>query len=233
MSTILHIKLLGDFSLIYGDTPVTTLNTGRSQALLAYLVLHSYTPQPRQRVAFQLWADSTDTQARANLRKELSYLRRALPDADQFLLIDVKTLQWHLQAPFTLDVLLFEQAVKKALQTTDVQTRRSTLEQAIELYRGDLLPDCTDEWILPERERFQQLRVQALEQLIALLQDEQDYRTAIRYAKDLLRIDGLNEATYCTLIRLYGLSGDRANALQIYHRCMTELREELGIDPSP
>ncbi|MBD2054661.1 AAA family ATPase, partial [Oculatella sp. FACHB-28] len=27
--------------------------------------------------------------------------------------------------------------------------------------------------------------------------------------------------------------GDRANALQIYHRCMSVLREELGVDPSP
>lgn len=33
-------------------------------------------------------------------------------------------------------------------------------------------------------------------------------------------------------MRLHRLSGDRANALQMYHRCMTMLREELGVDPS-
>lgn len=71
----------------------------------------------------------------------------------------------------------------------------------------------------------------ALEQLIQLAEAQQDYREALDYAQRLLRLDTFNEATYCTLMWLYGLSGDRANALQVYHRCMTVLREELGVDP--
>ncbi|MBD2448926.1 NACHT domain-containing protein [Nostoc sp. FACHB-152] len=34
-------------------------------------------------------------------------------------------------------------------------------------------------------------------------------------------------------MRLYSLLGDRATALRVYHRCMTLLQEELGVDPSP
>jgi predicted ATPase len=48
----------------------------------------------------------------------------------------------------------------------------------------------------------------------------------------MLRVDALNEVAYVNLMRLYGLQGDRAKALQVYHQCMTVLREELGVDPS-
>jgi DNA-binding SARP family transcriptional activator len=222
MSLILTIKLLGGFSLAYGEQPVGGINTPRSQALLSYLVLHHHTPQSRQQLAFHLWPDSTDMQARTNLRKELYNLRQNLPNADRFLRAEPKTLQWLPTFPFTLDVWEFETAVKKG-----------DLEPAIALYRGELLPNCEDEWVLSERERLQQVYVRALEQLIERFKEQQDYRLALNYAQQLLRLDALNESTYCLLMRLHHLSGDRANALQVYHRCMTALREELGIDPSP
>jgi DNA-binding SARP family transcriptional activator/predicted ATPase len=231
MPLTLQVKLLGEWSMTYDDRAVVEINTARSQALLAYLILYRHAPQPRQRLAFHLWADSTETQARTNLRKELSYLRRNLPQADQFLLVESKTLQWSPTAPFVTDLVEFENALVAA-EASDGKTAQSWLKQAIALYKGELLPGCEDEWILPERERLQQRYTHALEQLVDNLEAQQDYRAALGYAQQLLRVDGLNEATYCTLMRLYQGSGDRANALQVYHRCMTVLREELGVDPS-
>ncbi|NJR40735.1 MAG: hypothetical protein HC781_20260 [Leptolyngbyaceae cyanobacterium CSU_1_4] len=232
MPTILKARLLGDFALSYDHEPIQGTFTERSQALLTYLLLNRHMPQPRQRLAFHLWSNSADTQARTNLRKELSYLRRVLPNADQILQVDAKTMQWQPSLSFTLDVAQFEEAVKAAVKEAPALSKKY-LEQALELYRGNLLPDCDDEWILPERERLQQMYIGALEQLIKLLKEQQDYRLALNYAQQLLRVDTLNESNYCTLMRLYSLMGDRANALQVYHRCMMTLREELGINPSP
>lgn len=236
MSSILQARLLGEFFLTCDDSPLKGAITERSQALLAYLLLNRYMPQPRSRLAFYLWPESTETQARTNLRKELSYLRRALPNADQWLLIDAKTLQWHPNVTLTLDVAQFEEALRVAHSDSGSSSSRNTaqaaLEQALSLYRGELWPECDDEWLVPERERLQQMHINALEHFIDLLQEQRNYRSALNYAQQLLRIAPLNEATYCTLMRLYGLVGDRANALQIYHRCMTMLREELGVDPS-
>lgn len=62
------------------------IGSDRQQALLAYLLLHRRTPQPRQRLAFHLWPDSTESQSRSNLRKALSHLRQALPEPDTVLL---------------------------------------------------------------------------------------------------------------------------------------------------
>lgn len=231
VDTWLNVRLLGGFLLSEGDRPIS-LTSGRSQLLLAYLVLYSHTPQSRQRLAFLLWPDSTDSQARTNLRKELSGLRRVLPNADDCLSVDSKTLQWRANAPVTLDVAEFESAVRTAEQSPETQSRQTHLERALELYRGDFLPDYQDDWVVLERERLRQLQNRTLTLLIALLEEQRNYSAALTHAQHLLRLDDLNEAAYCTLMRLYGASGDRASALQLYHQCMTTLREEMGVEPS-
>src|SRR5688500_7047979 len=85
---MLQIELLGDFHLRFDGEPVTSLYQARQQSLLAYLLLHRQAPQPRQHMAFCLWPDSTEAQAKTNLRRELHHLRRLLPHADQFLAVD-------------------------------------------------------------------------------------------------------------------------------------------------
>jgi len=90
---VLHITLLGEFRLDFGDTPVTVVNAPRLQSLLAFLLLHRAAPQPRQHLAFLLWPDSTEAQARTNLRKHLHHLRRALPNLDRFLHSDTQALR--------------------------------------------------------------------------------------------------------------------------------------------
>lgn len=226
-----HIQLLGGFALTYDDRPVTDLHLGRSQRLLAYLILHRATAQPRQRLAFQLWPDSIDTQARTNLRKVLSHLRQTWREADQLLLINPQSIQWSPRADCVPDIVAFETLVNTAEQTTNAATCQGCWEKAIQLYQGDLLPDCDDDWLVPERERLRQLQQRSLEQLTHQLEQQQTYAPAITYAQQMLRLDGLNEAAYCTLMRLYHRTGDRANALQTYHQCLTVLRDELGVDP--
>ena len=219
MAPVLHIRLLGDCSLCYDGAPAVT---GASippacSRLLAYLLLHRDAPQSRSHVAFQFWPDSTEAQAHSNLRTLLHRLRRALPDADQFLSVEGQTVQWRQDAPYTLDVAGFEQAGEPSRSGRGRAAQRAALEQAIELYGGDLLPSCYDDWILPERERLHQAYIRAMEQLIQLLEEGREYDQAIRYAQRLLRHDPLHEAGYRRLMRLRALSGDRAGALRVYH----------------
>ena len=236
MEPTLHLRLLGDFSLIYCDRQVTNLNTTRLRSLLTYLVLHRDVPQQRQRLAFLFWPDTTEAQARNNLRQLLHLLRQAFPPVEQFLSADTHMLHWHPVTPFHLDVAEFEQALTLA----DAATRQHNqhvlqvaLEQADNLYHGDLLPDCYDEWILPERERLRQRHRQALEHLLHLFEVQGDTVAAIRSAQRLIARDPLSEDLYRRLMRLFALNNDRASALHVYHTCVTTLQREMGVDPDP
>src|ERR1700692_3422880 len=106
----LHIRLLGDFRLLYSGQQVTSLNTTRLRSLLAYLVLHRDVPQQRQHLAFLFWPDTTEAQARNNLRQLLHQWRQAFPAVEQYLSADTHMLHWHTDRPFHLDVAEFEQA---------------------------------------------------------------------------------------------------------------------------
>ncbi len=236
VSPTLRIGLLGGFSLVSGDEPVTSVDKGRLQSLLAYLLLHRHAPQPRERLAFLLWPDTTEKQARTNLRRELHHLRRALPLADRFLRVDPRALQWRADSPFLLDVAEFEDAVDRADgadETGDAAALRTHLSEAADLYRGDLLPSCYERWIDAERERLRRACGRVLDRLIRACEDGRDHPAAIRHAERLVSHDPLRESSYARLIGLHVAAGDRAAALRVYAECEAVLERELGIEPGP
>jgi DNA-binding SARP family transcriptional activator/predicted ATPase len=234
----LHIRLLGTFQIRYHDAPVTAIYQPRQQSLLAYLILRCSTagPQPRRQIAYTLWPDTTEEQAFTNLRRELHHLRQALPEAEHLLHAEARSLGWRAGAAFKVDVTVFEEHLARAQEAA--QTSRSaeeprSLEQAVESYGGDLLPDCYDDWIQEDRERLHQSFQHALERLILLLEEERQYAAAIGYAERLLRSDRFHEAAHRQLMRLHLLNGDRPSALRTYHTCSAMLARELGVEPSP
>lgn len=233
-SITLHVSLLGEFKLQFEETAVPALDS-RCQTLLAYLILHRDTVHTRQHIAFQFWPDSTESQARTNLRNLIHKLRRALPEADQLLHLTRQTIQWRPDAPFSLDVAEFEQYLKieeSRLNEANLQSSIINLQNAITHYPGDLLPGHYDDWILAARERLRSRYLACLDQLILHLENERQYPEAIRYARRLLREDPLHEAAYRRLMRLQALNGNTAGALRTYHTCTTTLQRELGVFPS-
>ncbi len=229
----LTIQLLGGFQITQEGKPLPGFTNTRLQAVLAYLVLSRATPQARQQLAYLFWPDSTDGQARTNLRNILHLLRNHLPNAEACLRIDSLTVQWQSDAPATIDVVDFDSAMAIAQGAHDDTARGSALERAVALYSGDLLPNCYDEWITPAREEWQRRYLSAGEQLIDLLERRRDYRQALDHAQRLLQYDPLLETTYGRLMQLHAALGDRAAALRVYHLCRSTLDHELGVEPSP
>lgn len=230
MPGVLQVRLLGELELRLDGVPLGPLESARAASLLAYLLIHRDAPQSRQHLAFLLWPDSTEAQARTNLRHVLHDLRRALPDADRFVDARSRTLQWRPDAPFRLDLTAFEDALARAERDDTGPT--GALREAVETYRGDLLEGSYDEWLDDQRARLRHRYLAALERLAALLESRGDLADAVGYAERLLRHDPLREGTYRLLMRLHAARGDRARALHVYHVCTATLERELGVEPS-
>lgn len=221
----LKISLLGGCNLTWEGKPVPRVKTPRLQALLAYILLHRGAPVSRQQLAFLFWPDSNESQARTNLRHLVHSLRTALPAGDVFLLGDGQDVAWNPQASFSLDADEFERSLAQA---STVQALRNALDH----YRGDLLPACYDEWILPQRERLLQLYLSGLERLADLLEQSGEFAPAIQALQRLLQRDPVNESAYQRLMALHLANGDRAGALHTYQTYATTFQRELGLEPS-
>ena len=233
MSASLHMRLLGGFALEHQGAPIT-IASPRLQALLAYLALRRGEPQPRRRLAFLLWPDSSEAQAQTNLRTVLHRSQATLPALNDLLRVDAQAIGWSPERPVALDVDAFEEALRAggtAEASGDEQAAIAAFERAVASYAGDLLPDCYDEWVQPARERLRDSLLDALAHLAALLERRRDYAAAIAHTRRLARLEPLNEATYLTLMRLHALNGDRSGALRVYHSCATTLQQELGEAP--
>ncbi|MEM7347373.1 MAG: BTAD domain-containing putative transcriptional regulator, partial [Chloroflexota bacterium] len=233
--TALQIRFFGRFQLVYNSHPVPTIHQMRQQSLLAYLILHPNIRHARRDIAFLFWPDVPEKQAFANLRKALYRLRKSLPDSPKFLDINPKSIRWRPDATYKLDIFEFNHALQQAEEAEkkrDYPQIAQNLAIARDLYKGELLPNCYDDWILAERERLHQQFIQVLTRLGEWQETKRDYDAAIGTAQKLLRYDPLHEATHRRLMELYLLKNEPAEALRIYHACTTLLQQELAVEPS-
>lgn len=236
MHPILQLKLLGGFHAARGDEPLRTLDPPRLQGLLACLAIRCGIPQQRHRLAFTFWPDSTEAQARTNLRQLLHRLRHALPDHERFIQSDRRAVFWRPEAPAVVDTIQLEAAwrqVDAARERGDSDRAIVAARRAAGLYGGDLLPECYEEWIEADRRRLKERTRAGLIHLIDLLESRRRYAEALPHVDTLLRIDPLREESHRTRIRLYALTGEPALAARAYEECAAMLERETGRGPSP
>ena len=230
----MRVRLFGEVDVRVGERRVN-LESARAKSLLAFLILHADAPQSRQRIAFLLWPDSTEAQARTNLRHVLHTLRGSASELDGALDATATTLRWKppTDAAWSIDAIEFVDAVARAEEAGgDVEKEVAALREAVSLYTGDLLDGVYDEWIAEPRDRLRERHAAILRRLSDVSAAAGRTDEAIGYGRELLRADPLREDTYRSLMDLHLAAGDRAGALRVYHQCVSVLERELGVVPS-
>lgn len=207
---------LGAFH-IENNKGTVSIAARKAQALLAYLVLY---PQEhvREKLAALFWGDSPDSHARDSLRSALKQIRKTF--GDELLLSDRETVQINAGFPLWVDAREFQ------------ATLAHQPAAAVELYRGDLLPDHYDDWILAERARLRELYLNALLEIAETGRAAGEYPRAIQAAQQLLQADATIEAAHRQLMQCHLALGNRSAALKQYEECARVLRAELDVEPS-
>ncbi|HEU0293829.1 MAG TPA: adenylate/guanylate cyclase domain-containing protein [Anaerolineales bacterium] len=222
---MLQIRLLGQFDVRL-DGKRVSIPTRAAQSLLAYLVLTAGTSQRREKLAGMLWPDTTEENARKNLRQELWRIRKAITagqSADRdYLIADEITLKFNHEAEYWLDVAQMERPDR------DLQSLIANLS----LYQGELLPGFYDDWITLERERVQAIFEARMGQLLEGLIAAERWIAVQEWGERWLTLSGVREPAYRALMLANGVRGDMAKVASLYKRCTDELMEQLGVEPS-
>lgn len=98
---------------------------------------------------------------------------------------------------------------------------------------GELLPEWDDEWLMPQRERFRQIRLHALERLGERLAEEGRFGRAVEVSLAVVADDPLRESAQRVLIKVYAAEGNVHQAISQYLAYRGVMRDELGLEPSP
>jgi len=224
------LRLFGGFELgaLPGGERVA-LPGKRERVLLATLALSPNCRQPRRKLATLLWGDATDETLLDNLRACIWKLRKALGDTEhRFIASEGDDIVLD-AAAFDVDVLAF--------RLLAAQSGRTELEVAANLCAGEFLDgiDIENEefesWRRAEATRFRGQTVDVLNRLMTQLSECGQTERAVETGVRLLELEPLHEAAVRRLMRLYGESGRRGAAVQLYRTFADALKTELDAQP--
>jgi two-component SAPR family response regulator len=237
---MLRIYLFGKFSIQQDSQELLVLEARKLQEFLGYLLLDAGRPHSRENLAGLFWGDSTTTQSKKNLRQVLWQIQSELEplrqkEAPPFLEVDNDWVQVQVHEGLWVDCFELEKAYRLCRNVPGEQISLETysaMRMAVELYKGDLLEGCYQDWCIFERERLQNIYLDLLGRLIEYCLINGEYQAGIEYGKLVLTYDWTHETTYRQMMQLYYLLGDRSAALRQYNRCCEALQKEFEAAPS-
>lgn len=245
--TRLSLSLLGTWQATVDGEPITSFESDKVRALLAYLAVESDRPHRRESLAALLWPERSEPNARRNLSQALFNLRQAIEDREAnlpFLLVTQQTIQFNRNSEFHLDVAAFAGRLTASQKHLHQELAfcapcLQRLERAISHYHGDFLagfslPDSIafDEWALLKREQLHGLAMEVLFTLTEAYELQEAFSIALPYARREVELDPWNEEGQQRLLRLLALNGHRSESLAQYEKFCQLLWQDLSVKPT-
>ena len=240
----LFINLLGGFTLKKGDSIIPEDSWKRQTAknLFKFLCLHYNSSFVQEQLSEIFWPDASPTQAKTNFWSAISSIRTALepelsPRAkSNYLLLSNKTYKLNLPSGSFMDIIEFQKEARSGFHFLNAgdKTRASIcFEKAIELYKGDLLPDdLYEEWCAEPREHLRLLFIKVLKALADILFAQRDIEQCIAMNQKVIHLDSWDEEAYFSIMQGYLLLGLEIKAMATYKKCEKILKSELDIEPN-
>lgn len=212
-----RVTVLGSFTATGHGDPVPL--GGDSRRAVAYLAIHRR-PQHRAELAADLWPGFPAVDAEELLDEALAAplaagLLAAGPDGALAL---APTVAVDLDEAMAL---VRELADGAAQVPADLPGARALLDT-------DLLPGESAAWLAVERERFRQIRLNALESLSSTLGAAGRHAEAVAVADDAVHSAPSRESARRVLIEAYLAQGEIAEAVARYDEYQDLLRSSLG-----
>lgn len=215
---------------------VEPLLPGRQGRLLfVYLVANRTRDATADELAETLWQDDPPSGAEATLRTLVSKVRRAvgseaLGRGGRYRL-DLPT-DVHIDLESAQDAI---HRAESAVAAGDWARAWGPAQVALFTARRGFLPGEEATWIQERRRMLGELEIRALESYAAasLGVGGVEIPGAERTARRLVEREPFRESGHRLLMRALATRGNVADALRVYERLATLLRDELGVDPGP
>lgn len=235
---MLQLKLFGTGQASYSGRALPGFPGQQPGLLLCYLLLNRNQSHPREHLAAVFWGDYPTSTSRKYLRNALWRVRHLLQSVDapvnEYLVVGDNRVSFSRFGRYWLDVEVFEEASEQCQRVAGRELAPEEVEQledAVELYTGDLLVGIYEDWCLYERERLNLLYLNALGKLMDYHEFNGNYEQGLAHGQRILACDNTRERVHRRMMRLYWKADNRGAALAQYKLCAQVLYESLGISP--
>ena len=241
----LRVQTLGGFRVWRGEVEVQPREWQRDTARRLFQLLLTERARWLQRdeILERLWSAAPPDAAQRDFKVALNAVYKALeparpPDAPSAYVVREGTAyRLRPEVDLWLDVTVFEaeyEAGLRLLQAGQTDPGLARLGAALRLYEGDYLPDALyEDWSSEERERLLGQYLRGSDRLAESLVERGRYDEGLAVCQRLIARDLCWERAYRLMMIAHARQGNRPLALRAYQRCVTTLRDELGVPPSP
>jgi DNA-binding SARP family transcriptional activator len=231
---VLEFRILGPLEVVGDDGGVIRLGGPKQRATLAILLLDANRVLPVERLADELYAGAAPVTAVTQVQRQISDLRKALPDP----VIETRSPGYVLRVPREqLDLHRFERWTQEAAQLLtrgEAQRSADLLRDALALWRGPPLADLAYEsFARTVIERLEEIRLAALEQRIEADFALGRHRELVGELEQLSAAHPTRESIRALLMLALYRSGRQPEALDVYRQTREALMREFGIEPTP
>jgi DNA-binding SARP family transcriptional activator len=231
---MLEFRLLGPLEVLADGNPIS-LGGRKQRATLAILLLHANSIVSVDRLADDLYSGAPPVTAVTQVQRQISELRKTLRDASA---IETRAPGYVLRASAQqLDLHEFERLAEegsRALDRGDADAATDLLRRALELWRGEPLADVGyEDFAQQSIERLEELRLAVLEQRIEADLARGRHTQLVGELEELTRTHPLRERLHGQLMVALYRSGRQVDALGVYRRARSALRDEFGVEPGP
>jgi DNA-binding SARP family transcriptional activator len=236
---MLRVQLFGPPLIRNASDSLTQFKSRKVAALLFYLAM---TPGQHRRMylADLLWSEAPEEKALSNLRYALWNLRQVLGE------LPVRGGRLEISFQQSNDIWIDVNAFRELLKTADINANAVTpeiiarLQQAVDLYRGELLAGFEmdqapvfESWLHQQRMALHEMAIDALSRLSTYYINHHYLPEAIAISRRLLELEPWREAGHRQIMLLLALAGQRDAALNQYQQCRHILATELNLEPEP
>jgi LuxR family maltose regulon positive regulatory protein len=230
----LSIYTLGRSQVKLDGKPVTTsswVNQKRARELFFFLVAHPNKSLTKEEIGVTIWPESSSDQLRLQFRNTIYYIRYAL--GQDVILSNERRYAFNSDMDYSYDVQDFERKVGQAESSETPAQKIELLQEALQLYRGEFLPEGEEMWVMTERQRLSQIYEHTLLTLAQLLMEKGEPKTALTHCQTVLAENHCMESAHRLAMQAYAALGNRSGIANQYEQCKQFLRDELGLEPSP
>jgi DNA-binding SARP family transcriptional activator len=185
-----------------------------------------------------LWGEAGERNLESLVMNAISHIRNALgigsePGASGGSLIRVEdSYMLDLGDDVSIDFVRFRDLIVAARSSETVAARKREYAAAIELYRGDFLPeDLSAEWSDFQRQILKDAWFEAMEYLAREHLRDNELERAIDLARRILERDDTSESAWHVLLVSLTQRGRLSEARRALDQCTERFRRDLGEDP--